>query len=112
MSEKVEQKLIRLKRKIEEIERNVLHTIFSRDPLQFYQELLLRQKKILELKNKKRLLNQEQYDLLFPANGQTNSDEFDATLLGFLLRSVCGFKTNGIYLILLIYQPFQYTNTQ
>ena len=96
-SEKVEQKLSRLKRKIEEIERNVLHSVFPRDPKQLYLELVTHQKKLLELKTKKRVLSQEQYDLLFPASQQTNSEEFDTTLLGVLLRSVCGFKTNGYY---------------
>lgn len=96
--DKVEQKLFRLKRKIEEIERNILHTVFPRDPTLFYQELntAKHKNKLLELKNKKRILNQDQYDLLFPSNQQTNSEHFDATLLGILLRSVCGFKTNGI----------------
>ena len=105
--EKVEQKLSRLKRKIEEIERNVLHTIFSRDPKLFYQELCANhQKKLLELKNKKRILNQEQYDLLFPSNQQTNSEQFDTTLLGILLRSICGFKTNGIMFFFYYYLSF------
>lgn len=98
--DKVEQKLSRLKRKIEEIERNILHTVFPRDPKLFYQELITNhQKKLLELKNKKRILNKDQYDLLFPVSQETNSEHFDATLLGILLRSICGFKANGILVI-------------
>jgi len=93
--EKVDQKLIRLKHKIEEVERTVFHTKFSQHPPTLYQELMKKKhhKKLKELK-RKGVLNSHQYDLLFPSNQQTDSRLFDTTLLHVLLRSVCGFKNN------------------
>ena len=93
--EKVDQKLIRLKHKIEEIERSIFHTKFSQHPVALYQELKKNHvKKLNELK-RKGILNSYQYDLLFPSNQQTDSRTFDTTLLHVLLRSVCGFNSNS-----------------
>jgi len=52
--EKVDQKLIRLKHKIEEVERTVFHTKFSQHPPTLYQELMKNKhhKKLKELKRK------------------------------------------------------------
>ncbi|XP_045157015.2 coiled-coil domain-containing protein 1-like [Mercenaria mercenaria] len=40
-------------------------------------------------KNKK-IINQKQYDLLFPQNAPPTSDKFDITLLVYLLKHICG----------------------
>ena len=82
--DKVEQKLFRLKRKIEEIERNILHTVFPRDPTLFYQELSTakHKNKLLELKNKKRILNQDQCDLVVPFKPTNQLRTFRCNLIG------------------------------
>ena len=89
--EKIEQKLIRLKRKIEEKQREVFHQKFSRNPKQLYQELV-QHKKQLDLLAKKKIIDKHQYSNLFPASGHTFSDQFDTTLLHVLLRSLFGFR--------------------
>ena len=89
--EKIEQKLIRLKRKIEEKQREVFHQKFSKNPKKLYNELL-QHKKQLDLLVKKKIIDKHQYSILFPTSGQTHSDQFDTTLLHVLLRSLFGFK--------------------
>ena len=49
------------------------------------------------------ILKQDQYDLLFPSNGKTDSSKFDITLLGLLFRTFSGLITlNGMWRIDLI----------
>ena len=88
--EKIEQKFNRLKRKVEDYQRGVFHKIFSTNPAQLYKELE-NHRTALDKLHRKRVINQQQYDLIFPANQQTNSQLFDSTLLQVLLRNCCGF---------------------
>ena len=39
------------------------------------------------MKNKKKIISEEQYDLIFPSSKKTNSDRFDVTLLTALIRN-------------------------
>ena len=89
--ERIEQKLIRLKRKIEEKQREVFHKSFSTNPTLLYKELV-QHKKQLDLLVKKKIIDKHQYFILFPTSCQTNSDEFDTTLLHVLLRNLFSFK--------------------
>jgi len=92
IQEKVEQKLIRLKRKIEDKERDVFHTRFPKNPKHLYQELYKKHKHQLDSLLKKGVINQDQYETVLPNSSRTDSNKFDTTLLHVLLRSFCGFK--------------------
>ena len=71
---------------------NIFHKHFSRDPQLLYQELLKRKTKLDELKNKK-ILKEDQYQLLFPSSSkETFSDKFDTTLTFLLIRTLCDYK--------------------
>ena len=65
---------------------------FSRDPHELYLELQQKKSQINQLK-KRRVLKQDQYDLLIPPSGnKVESTKFDITLLMILLINFCGFE--------------------
>ena len=65
---------------------------FSRDPHELYFELQQKKSQINQLK-KRRVLKQDQYDLLIPPSGnKVESTKFDITLLMILLINFCGFE--------------------
>ena len=71
--------------------RNEFHQKFPKNPVDLYKELMKHQKKLYD-HLKKKIIYQDQYDLLLPSNGQTLSNEFDITLLFYLLRTFCNYK--------------------
>ena len=77
-----------------EILRNKFHRYFSSDPKTLYQQLSGHQI-LLNQYLTRRILYQDQYALLFPANGLTDSGSFDICLLTFLLRQLCGLPSPG-----------------
>ena len=64
---------------------------YSTDGIQLFTSLQTNQANILKALNK-RIIHQDQYDLLFPANGNTNIDLFDITLWTFLFQELFGNK--------------------
>ena len=87
-----EERGIRLQLLIEkatEILRNKFHQYFSSDPKTLYQQLSCHQS-LLKKYLRQRILYKDQYALLFPKNGLTDSGSFDICLLTFLLRQLCG----------------------
>ena len=68
-----------LRSKIEFYHLSIFHKHFSRDPATLYKELKAREKTLNKLKSKG-LLNDDQWNLLFPASGLTDSKKFDTTL--------------------------------
>ena len=69
--------------------RKKFHQYFPTDPRQLHQKLLLHKNK-LRLLTKRKVMFQDQFDILFPSNGLTDSKAFDITLLTLLLGRVCG----------------------
>ena len=66
------------------------HSIFSGDPSDLYKALLKHQPTFeTHRKSKKKILKNDQYDLLLPNDGLTYSSKFDITLLFYLLRTCC-----------------------
>ena len=88
---KIKKKLLNLQRKVEDKEREIFHTKFPKDPKLLYQELLKHKKEIDKLRNKN-VINDKQYELIFPINKETDSDQWDPTLLHTLLRTLFGYK--------------------
>ena len=87
-----EERGIRLQLLIEkatEILRNKFHHYFSSDPKTLYKQLSCH-KSLLKKYLTQRILYKDQYALLFPINGLTDSGSFDICLLTFLLRQLCG----------------------
>ena len=84
-------KLQLIRDKCEEYQRNIFHKYFPKDQKPLDVELKKHDNKFQNLLQKK-VLKQPQYDLLFPASGETRSENFDCTLLALLLRTVCGYK--------------------
>ena len=72
-----------------EVLRNKFHQHFSNDPSTLYKELYVYQRPLKRYLSQK-IIYKDQYSLLFPTNGLTNSGCFDICLLTFLLRSLCG----------------------
>ena len=75
--------------KTTEVLRNKFHQHFSNNPSTLYQELSAHRQRLTSLLSR-RIIYQDQYSLLFPANGLTDSGSFDICLLTCLLRSLCG----------------------
>ena len=73
---------------------NIFHKHFPRDPKLLCQELSLpkNKTKLDDLKNKKKILKKDQYQLLFPSSRETLSERFDTTLTFLLIRNLCGYK--------------------
>ena len=69
---------------------NVFHKHFPRNPVDLYNALLPHQKKLKQFLNK-RILKQDQYDLIYPACQKTDSSKFDVTLTFFMIRTLCGY---------------------
>ena len=71
-----------------EVLRNIFHDPSyggrSRDPATLYSELQPYESNVRNCL-KKRILAQDQYDLIYPLNGKTDSNTFDITLLIFLI---------------------------
>ena len=79
--------------KAEECEREMFHKHFSRDPATLFNQLNEpANRRILNDLKKKRVLKEDQYLLLFPSSGLTDSSKFDMTLLSLLVRSICGYQ--------------------
>ena len=79
--------------KAEQCQRNILHKHFPRDPTAFFNKLNEPEnKKILDGLKKKKVLKDDQFSLLFPSSGLTDSSKFDMTLLSLLVRSLCGYR--------------------
>ena len=72
-----------------EVLRKKFHQHFSNDPSTLYQELSVHQR-LLKRYLSNNIIYKDQYSLLLPANGLTDSGSFDICLLTFLLRSLCG----------------------
>ena len=75
--------------KATEVLRTQFHQYFSNDPSTLFQQLLPHQK-LLKKYLRQKILYNDQYELLFPASGLTDSAFFDISLLTFLLRQLCG----------------------
>ena len=73
---------------------DIFHKHFPRDPKLLCQELSLpkNKTKLDDLKNKKKILKKDQYQLLFPSSRETLSERFDTTLTFLLIRNLCGYK--------------------
>ena len=69
--------------------RNKFHQYFSSDPKTLFNELSAHQATLKGYLRKK-ILYKEQYALLLPSNGLSDSETFDISLLMFLLRALCG----------------------
>ena len=69
---------------------NVFHKHFPRNPVDLYNALLPHQKKLKQFLNK-RILKQDQYDLIYPACQKTDFSKFDVTLTFFMIRTLCGY---------------------
>ena len=80
-----------LLKKMEESLRCKYHQMFPKDPHKLYNYLQQNHiKKKLDELLKKKVLKQDQYDLLFPPNqNQTDSTKFDITLLALQLKTFC-----------------------
>ena len=92
-----EERGIRLQLLIEkatEILRNKFHRYFSSDPKTLYQQLSCHHS-LLKKYLTKRILYKDQYALLLPTNGLTDSGSFDICLLTFLLRQLCGLASSA-----------------
>ena len=76
--------------KCEEYQRKAFHKKFSTNPKILFTELKKYDKHFKDLLQR-RILRKEQYELLFPACGETDSNQFDSTLLATLLRDLCGY---------------------
>ena len=83
--------LTRLQKFVEFKQREKFHEHFPKDSASLYQELYKRKHKIDKLV-KQKIIRQQQYDLIFPPSSETDSKDFDSTLLHLLLRTVCGFQ--------------------
>ena len=82
-----------LNKKAEECERNILHIHFSKYRTTLFNQLNKPTNKIkLDDLKKKGILKNDQYLLLFPSSGKTDSSKFDMTLLSLLVRSLCGYQ--------------------
>ena len=89
--DKLDAKLGRLKRVIEERERYVFHTIFPKDKKQLFNHLR-NHKDVIDKLKKKNVIDNYQYELIYPASQATNSKEFDFSLLHILNRNFGSFK--------------------
>ena len=65
--------------------RGALHAVHPPSTL----SAVLNTNKATLLKMRKRVINDPQWDLLFPASGSPDSNNFDITLLTILLRNIC-----------------------
>ena len=74
--------------KIDEVLRIKLHKRFPKNPANFYAELLKHKGEIDRLK-KKKVIKEDQYELLLPKNGLVFSEEFDTILHLILLKTFC-----------------------
>ena len=77
---------------------NILHNIANNeiydglptDPHQLYQEFQTKHADIINELKRKKILKQDQYDLIFPPNdNKTDSSKFDITLICILIRNCC-----------------------
>ena len=71
--------------------RNKFHQYFSSDPKTLFKELSAH-KAILKGCLRRKILYREQYALLLPSNGLSDSKTFDISLLIFLLRELCALQ--------------------
>ena len=80
-----------LRSKIEFYQLSIFHKHFSRDPATLYKELKTCEETLNKLKSMK-ILKDNDWNLLFPASGLTDSTKFDTTLTCKLIRNLCGYK--------------------
>jgi len=89
--DKLDVKLGRLKRLIEERERYIFHKKFPKDKKQLYNHLR-NHKGVIDKLKKNNIINDHQYKLIYPVTQATSSKEFDSSLLHLLNRNFGGFK--------------------
>ena len=78
-----------LNEKITQTLRNKFHQYFASDPKTLFKELSAHKVTLIGYLRKK-ILYKDQYALLLPLNGLSDSKTFDVSLLSFLLRALCG----------------------
>ena len=76
-----------LKDKIDHYQLEIFHKHFSRDPATLYNELKRHERALDRLRPRK--LKEDQWQLIFPASGLTDSSKFDTTLTCLLIKNVC-----------------------
>ena len=82
-----------LQEKSEEFLLVVFHQHYPRNENDLYKALSSpREKGILEKLKKKKVLKDDQYNLIYPSTKKTDSTKFDVTLTFLLIRSLCGYK--------------------
>ena len=79
-----------LRDKIDFYQLEIFHKHFSRDPATLFAELKKHKTSLKKLRP--RILKDDQWKLLFPASGFTDSCKFDTTLTSVLIRNLCGYK--------------------
>ena len=77
-----------LRDKMDFYQLEIFHKHFSRDPATLYAELKTHERDLNKLRG--RILNKDQWELIFPASGLTDSKKFDTTLTFVLIRNFCG----------------------
>ena len=78
-----------LKDKIDFYQLEIFHKHFSKDPATLYTELKTHVRTLNKLRGK--ILKKDQWELIFPASGLTDSKKFDTTLTFVLIRNLCGY---------------------
>ena len=78
-----------LNEKITQTLRNKFHQYFASDPKTLFKELSAHKATLIGYLRKK-IIYKDQYALLLPSNGLSDSKTFDVSLLAFLLRALCG----------------------
>ena len=74
-----------------ELQFNIFHEYFPKDPEKLNEELKKDKKKVKRLRYEKEI-NPRQYFMIFPQNSnETHSSKFDSSLLHILLSNFCNF---------------------
>ena len=77
-----------LRGKIEKLLQKIFHGHFPKNPAALYAEMLKLKSVIVPLR-KRKIIKDDQYNILLPSSGQVFSDQFDTTLLLLLLKKFC-----------------------
>ena len=83
-----------LRKKINQYQLEIFHRHLPRDPATLFTELKQYEKALKKL-IRRRILKEDQWELLFPASGLTDSTKFDTTLTSILIRNICGYTEPG-----------------
>ena len=65
----------------------IFHKHFSRNPATLFRELKTHESKLNGIRG--RIMKEDQWELIFPTSGLTDSKKFDATLTFLLIRNLC-----------------------